>query len=202
MSPLCPLSVSLFAVRVGQHMMLTLLAAPLVVVGRPAEALAAAFAVPSRRRPWLRPAPLSSAGVFAAMLWFWHAPAPYAATFDSTLVYWAMHMGVFGSAVWLWYGLFDSRPTTTMNRGAASVMSSVQMGFLGALVTLAPRPLYVPHALATGSWGLTALQDQQLGGGIMWVPGCLIFLVISLLALLPALAKPRGAAPSPRPTLA
>jgi putative membrane protein len=201
-SPLCPLSVSLFAVRVGQHMMLTLLAAPLVVAGRPAEALAAAFAVPSRRRPWLRPAPLSSAGVFAAMLWFWHAPAPYAATFDSTLVYWAMHMGVFGSAVWLWYGLFDSRPTTTMNRVAASVMSSVQMGFLGALVTLAPRPLYVPHALATGPWGLTALQDQQLGGGIMWVPGCLIFLVISLLALLPALAKPRGAAPSPRPTLA
>ena len=201
-SPLCPLSVSLFAVRVGQHMMLALLAAPLVVAGRPAEALAAAFAVPSRRRPWLRPAPLSSAGVFAAMLWFWHAPAPYAATFDSTLVYWAMHMGVFGSAVWLWYGLFDSRPTTTMNRVAASVMSSVQMGFLGALVTLAPRPLYVPHALTTGPWGLTALQDQQLGGGIMWVPGCLIFLVISLLALLPALAKPRGAAPSPRPTLA
>jgi putative membrane protein len=199
--PLCPLSVSLFAARVGQHMILTLLAAPLVVAGQPAEALAAVFVGLSRQRQGLRPTPLSSAGVFAALLWFWHAPAPYVATFDSTLVYWAMHMSVFGSALWLWHGLFDSCSTTTMRRVAAGVMSSTQMGFLGALITLAPRPLYTPHALAAAPWGLTPLQDQQLGGGIMWVPGCMIFLAISLLALWPALAGPRGATPSPRPTL-
>jgi putative membrane protein len=200
-SPLCPLSVSLFAARVEQHMILALLAAPLVVAGRPAEALAAVFAASSWPRRWLRPAPLSSAGVFAAMLWFWHARGPYAATFGNTLVYWAMHLCVFGSALWLWHGLFDSRPTTTMHRTAAGVLSLTQMGFLGALITLAPRPLYTPHALTTGPWGLPPLQDQQLGGGIMWVPGCLIFLAISLLALWPVLAGPRGVIPSPRPTL-
>jgi putative membrane protein len=184
----------------GQHMILILLAAPLVVAGRPAEALAAVFALPSRRHQWLRPAPLSSAGVIGALLWFWHAPAPYAATFASTLVYRAMHVSVFGSAVWLWHGLFDSLPRTTMHRIAAGVISSVQMGFLGALITLAPRPLYTPHALTTEPWSLTPLQDQQLGGGIMWVPGCLIFLAISLLALWPALAGPSGGRSSPRPT--
>ena len=200
-SPLCPLSVSLFTARVGQHMILTLLAAPLVVAGRPAEALAAVFSPPSSRRQSLRPAPLPSAGVFAALLWSWHDPALYAATLASTLVYWAMHISVFGAAVWLWHGLFYSLPRMTMHRIAAGVISSVQMGFLGALITLAPRPLYTPHALSTGLWGLTPLQDQQLGGGIMWVPGCLIFLAISLLALWPALAGAPGSQSSSRATL-
>ncbi len=75
-SPFCPLSVSLFAARVGQHMILTLLAAPLVVAGRPAEALAAALGMPAlARADGPRPAPLASAAAFAALLWFWHAPA-------------------------------------------------------------------------------------------------------------------------------
>ncbi len=57
------------------------------------------------------------------------------------------------------------------------------MGFLGALITFASRPFYTPHFLTTAVWGLTPLQDQQLGGAIMWVPGCIVFLVISTLVL-------------------
>jgi putative membrane protein len=68
----------------------------------------------------------------------------------------------------------------------------IQMGLLGALITLAPRALYAPHALTTWAWGLTPLQDQQLGGAIMWVPGGIVFLVaagvLSLKALRPRLA--------------
>lgn len=85
-SPLCPLSVSLFAARVGQHMILTLVAAPLVVAGRPAAAFAAALGVAPRDRR-IYPAPLFAASIFAVLLWFWHAPVPYAATFSSTFVY-------------------------------------------------------------------------------------------------------------------
>ena len=62
------------------------------------------------------------------------------------------------------------------------------MGFLGALITLAPRAVYAPHALTAAAWGLTPLGDQQLGGIIMWIPGCLVFLVFALLALAPALS--------------
>ncbi len=57
------------------------------------------------------------------------------------------------------------------------------MGFLGALITFASRPFYAPHLLTTAAWRLTPLQDQQLGGAIMWVPGCIVFLVISTLIL-------------------
>ncbi len=44
------------------------------------------------------------------------------------------------------------------------------MGMLGAILTFAPVPLYAAHAVAPFLWGLTPLQDQQLGGLIMWVP--------------------------------
>jgi putative membrane protein len=189
-SPLCPLSVSLFAARIGQHMILTLVAAPLVVAGRPLAALAAGIGLGLPPGRGMRPAPLSATAVFAVLLWFWHAPGPYAATFASTAVYWAMHLSLFGAALWLWHGLFDSRPETLIARIAAGVISSAQMGLLGALITLAPRPLYAPHALTTAAWGLSPLQDQELGGGIMWVPGCLVILALSLLSLWPAFAEP------------
>ena len=141
-SPLCPLSVSLFAARVGQHMILALIAAPLVAAGRPAICLAALWPslVWQERSPHARAtaAPLTAAGLFAALLWFWHAPAPYAATFTSALVYWSMHVSLFGSALFLWSNLLDPAPSRMMRTVAAGAVSSLQMGFLGALITLAP----------------------------------------------------------------
>lgn len=192
-SPLCALSVSLFSARVAQHMMLTLAAASLVAAGRPAAALMALLG----REPTAEAAPLASAGLFAVLLWFWHAPAPYAATFASPVAYWAMHVSLFGAALWLWAGLLDRTAARLMLTLGASLVSTVQMGLLGALITLAPRPIYGPHALTTAAWGLTPLQDQQLGGGIMWVPGCVVFLAASILVLWLALRQAEWGAARP-----
>jgi len=173
-SPLCPLSVALFSARIGQHMVLAALAAPLIAFGRP---LAAAAAL---RRPWqsdrpARPTPLAAAATFAVALWFWHAPAPYAATFRSDLVYWAMHASLFGAALWLWSALIADGGRRLAAGAGAIALTSIQMGALGALVTFAPRPLYEPHLLTTWAWGLTPLDDQQLGGALMWAPSGVIF---------------------------
>ncbi len=198
-SPLCALSVSLFSARVGQHMLLVLVAAPLVAIGRPFAALAILVARSDDPGPSPSPrtSPLIASACFAALLWFWHAPGPYAATFSSSIVYWSMHISLFGAALWLWGGI-DRTLAGSMRVVGAGVISSVQMGFLGVLITLAPRAVYTPHALTTAAWGLTPLQDQQLGGAIMWIPGCLIFLMVSMLALGPALAAPsREHAPTP-----
>lgn len=187
-SPLCPLSVSLFSARAAQHVVLTLLAAPLIAASRPLHALAAASGV--RRLPWAR-APehaMSAAAAFAVLLWIWHSPAAYAWTFASVSVYWTMHVTLFGSACWLWSALLR-RENALVGGLLASVASSVQMGLLGALITLSPRPFYAPHFLTTDAWGLTPLQDQQLGGVIMWVPGCTVFLVVATIALGACLAR-------------
>ena len=188
-SPLCPLSVSLFAGRVGQHAVLLLIAAPLVAAGHPMSALRGLFA---SRRGLRQPGsthPLLAAATFTALLWFWHAPAPYATTFSSTLIYWSMHVTLFGAAVWLWHALLDTAPSHMVPVLGASIVSTVQMGFLGALITLAPRPLYAPHLLTTAAWNLTPLQDQQLGGAIMWVPGCVVFLAVAMLVLWQAMQR-------------
>jgi putative membrane protein len=173
-SPLCPLSVSLFAARVGQHVILALIGAPLVAAGRP-------FANWETESQGI--APLCAAALFAALIWFWHSPAPYAETFRNNFVYWSMHLSVYGAALWLWISLIDAPPAKAMHIVLAGLFSSIQMGFLGALITFAPRALYTPHLFTTAAWNLTPLEDQQLGGAIMWVPGCVIFFVISMLIL-------------------
>lgn len=174
-SPLCPLSVALFSARVGQHMILTTLAAPLI-----------GWSLPGSVR-WSRRSMFPAAAGFALALWFWHAPAPYMATFQSDLVYWLMHATTVGAAVWFWWSLAHG-PASRLAAGViGSLAVSLAMALLGAVITFAPVPLYAPHLLTTTSWGLTPLADQQLGGTIMWVPAGLIFvtaIVGSLAALL------------------
>jgi putative membrane protein len=80
---------------------------------------------------------------------------------------------------------------------AASLMTAVQMGLLGALITLAPRAVYAPHFFTTAAWGLTPLQDQQLGGAIMWVPGCVVFFVVSMVVLWRSLRRAERVAMHP-----
>ena len=168
LSPLCGLAVALFSARVGQHLVVMLVAAPLLALGLRARA-----ASPGELA--------SSAAVFALVLWLWHMPAPYGWTFRSDVAWWAMHASLFGSAVWLWHGVMRA------GRVDAALLSGLgtaaQMGALGAFLTFAPRPLFVPHALTTLPWGMTPLEDQQLGGLLMWVPGGIAFAGLALLAL-------------------
>jgi putative membrane protein len=171
-SPLCALSVSLFSARVAQHMVLILGAAPLL-----------ALATPPVSDRWARTGLWTGAIAFLVALWFWHMPGPYDATFDSTWVYWAMHLTLFGSAVLLWRALLRSPRNASGDVLLAGVLTSMQMGFLGAILTTASRPLFFHHLSTTQLWGLTPLQDQQLGGTVMWVPGILLFLWAALHAL-------------------
>ncbi|MGI8840971.1 MAG: cytochrome c oxidase assembly protein, partial [Caulobacteraceae bacterium] len=144
-SPLCALSVSLFSARVGQHMLLTCVVAPAIALGLPPLA------------GWARRAELPAAAAFAAALWFWHAPGPYAATFDGATPYWTMHLTLFGAALMFWKATLDAPPARAGAALAASLATGLQMAFLGAIITFAARPLYAPHALTTWAWGLTPL---------------------------------------------
>lgn len=182
-SPLCPLSVSLFSARVSQHMVLTMLAAPLVAAGWPIRTIASALRLnPPYALSRRAGGPVAAALAFAVLIWLWHAPAVYEATFRSVIAYWLMHLTLFASALWLWTALQASDTHVAFLSGLfASVLSSVQMGLLGALITLAPQAFYPAHFLTAATWGLTPLEDQQLGGIVMWVPGCGVFLVGAML---------------------
>ncbi|RYJ04478.1 MAG: cytochrome c oxidase assembly protein [Acetobacteraceae bacterium] len=182
-SPLCSLSVALFSARVGQHLVILLAAAPLLALGLPGP----------RRAATPGGIAVAAAG-FAVSLWFWHLPGPYSATFRSDLAYWAMHLSLLGATVWLWRGLLlatAARPEAVLPAGLAT---AAQMGALGAFLTFAPRPIFPPHEYTTLAWGLTSLEDQQLGGLLMWVPGGLAFAGVALGALVVAMRRGRFAA--------
>lgn len=186
-SPLCPLSVALFSARVGQHMILTLLAAPLIMLGRPLTALG--LGGPGKLWTPVRAA-AGSTLAFTLAIWFWQAPGPYDATFTSDLAYWLMHVTVIGAALAVWGVLLDGRREWALPALATGAVSTLQMTFLGALITLTPRPLYAPHAVTPLAWGLTQGADQQLGGLIMWVPGCTVFLAVTVWALARLMSEP------------
>ncbi len=179
-SPLCNLSVALFSARVAQHVALLTVAAPL---------LALAMTVP---RGGAGPI-AAAAGVFCVLLWTWHLPGPYMLTFRSDIAYWAMQASLVASSAWLWRGLLlgvGRRPDAVLLVGLAT---AAQMGALGALLTFAPRPLFAPHAFTTLSWGLSQIEDQQLGGLLMWVPGGLAFALVALPALARSLRRDEAA---------
>jgi putative membrane protein len=181
-SPLCNLTVALFSARVAQHMIIVLLAAPLIVLGLP-ERAAAVLLRPSallRSRARSPVAAAAHALLFAVVLWLWHAPAFYDATLQSHVAYWAMHVTLIGAALLLWRALLDTIVEGSLAALGIALFTMVQMGFLGALLTFAPGSWYVSHRLTTAPWGLSVLEDQQLGGLIMWVPGGGAFLIAAL----------------------
>jgi putative membrane protein len=189
-SPLCSMSVALFSMRVTQHLVITLAAAPLLAIAlmRLRAVAAAGVAAP--------------VAAFAASLWGWHVPAAYDATFrPDGIAYWLMHATLAGSATWFWAALFRLAEMRPLAAATGGMVTAIQMGVLGALLTLAPRPLYAVHpAQVTLPWGLTPLEDQQLGGLLMWVPGGLLFLAVLAVGAALALRLPwreaaRGATP-------
>ncbi len=166
-SPLCALSVSLFAARVAQHMILLLIAAPLIAASLPSH--------------WRVPGALSgSAASFALLLWFWHMPLPYDATLRSTPIYWTMHLSLFASGVWHWHALLHAERKNPAKALAAGLVTSTQMGLLGAVLSLSSRAWFDVHWFTAPRWGLSPLADQQLGGMLMWVPGGILFFVLAL----------------------
>ena len=179
-SPLCNLSVALFAARVAQHMAIALVATPLIARGL-------VFAL-AGRRPWTGIA-WAATGAFAAIFWIWHSPAFYDETVRSNVVYWLMHGTTIAGALVLWVAIFNSSAPLAF---LVLFATGVQMSLLGALLTFATVPLFSVHQFTTAAWGLTWLQDQQLGGLVMWVPAGLLLTAYSAFAFGAALRLDAG----------
>jgi len=166
MSPLCNLSMALFSARVGQHVLMSLVAAPLIAV-----AMGSPGALRRRLHRALPHFETFGAPVaFAVMLWLWHMPGGYDATLRSDLVYWTMHVTMFFSSLWFWRLLLNEDSLSPGGAFVTSLVTGFQMCILGAVLALNSKALFVVHLTTTQAWGLSPLQDQQLGGMIMWVP--------------------------------
>lgn len=186
---------ALFWIHMIQHEILILLAAPLLILGAPQTAFVWVVPPPWRRRlggivrhgawrgPWRAVSnPLGAWLIHAALLWGWHAPAPMEASLASDGVHTVQHLSFFGSALLFWAAVLRGGHGG-WGKGAAAVAvftTAVHSSALGALLTFSASAWYPSYLDTAPDWGLTALEDQQLGGLIMWVPGGVVFLVAGL----------------------
>ena len=210
-SPLHQLGGVLFTAHMAQHELLMVVAAPLLVLGRPVIpflwALPASWrrvlggwsAAAVVRRSWkLITLPSVAWILHAVAIWLWHAPSLYQATLASETVHTLQHVSFFGTALLFWWALLHG-VGTRVARPAAIIYLFTTAGhtsLLGALLTFSPRLWYPLYDATTAPWGLTPLEDQQLAGVIMWVPAGLSYLIAAL-----ALASTWLREPGARPVL-
>ena len=194
-SPLHAWGSVLFSAHMTQHEVLMLVAAPLLVLGRPLVVFLWAFPVEWSRRignigkigavsrawHWLT-IPLVAWAVHAVALWTWHVPVLFDAVLHSEWVHTLQHLSFLISALLFWWALIHG-PRGAMGYGAAVLYlftTSIHSGVLGALLTIAGSVWYPSYIGLTNSWGLTPLEDQQLGGLIMWIPAGLVYVIAGL----------------------
>lgn len=185
MSPLCNLSMALFSARVGQHVIMALVGAPLIAVAMGQPGVLRRRLQAHSRHFEVAAAPLG----FAVLLWVWHMPGGYDATLRSDLVYWTMHTTLFFSALWFWRVLLDEETLSAAGAFVTGLATGFQMSILGAVLALNSRALFSVHLTTTQAWGLTPLQDQQLGGMIMWVPAGVLLTGYAIFAFGMAMRK-------------
>ncbi len=194
-SPIHKLGEQLFSVHMSQHELLMVVAAPLLAMGRPLIALL--FALPEGARVrvggWSKTPPFRASWnvisgalmawtLHAVTIWIWHIPALYQATLDNEAVHAAQHLMFLCSALLFWYTLIHGR-YGRLGYGAGFVYvftTALHTSILGALMTFTAQVWYPIYDGRTAPWHLTPLQDQQLGGLIMWVPSGTVFIVVGL----------------------
>ena len=196
-SPLDLLSEELFSAHMIQHLLLMLVAAPLFVLGRFPLALSWALSPKWITRIWkqwrwkqawkLLTIPAVAGLTHAAAIWIWHMPRLYEASLLNEGIHFLEHACFFISALIFWQvfaELSESICLGTSARFGLALFSvfgiMIVNGFLGVLIAFSPHVWYSVYLRETALYGLTALEDQQLAGTIMWVPAGVIYLASAL----------------------
>jgi putative membrane protein len=184
-----------FSAHMTMHMGVVAVAAPLIAYG-----VAGGRFDPVRRAPALFP-PIPASIVELLVVWAWHTPALHHAARHSSSALVVEQSSFFLSGLLVWLAAFGGTSAERASRGAAGVvallLTSMHMTLLGALLALPPRALFPGHGRVVG---ISALDDQHLGGAIMLIVGGVSYLAGGLLLAGQLLAH-RGAESKTTPTL-
>ncbi|QBQ55758.1 cytochrome c oxidase assembly protein [Nitrosococcus wardiae] len=216
LSPLAPLTEISFAAHMAQHVLLLMIAPPLLILGKPLAPLMNALPSPWRRplgywffSPLLR-SPLHlltrmpiAITVHSIAIWLWHAPLTYQAALTNEFIHYLEHLSLFGSALLFWWSIINSGRQGYFRYGSGVValfLMALHTKLLGVLIALAPDPLYITYATSVSPWGLSALEDQQWAGLIMLLPCGFTYLFTGLILMAAWLTTAeRQREPTPQP---
>ena len=173
----------LFSVHMVQHLLLMFVTAPMWLIGTPSWLID--NIVPDRfDKVVIRLTnPIITFFVFVGVLYIWHIPAIYDLALASEAIHIFEHICFIGAALIGWWPVIGSssvkipKPAPPL-RILYLFLLALPCTALAAILTFAPKPLYPFYELAPHIFGMSALQDQQLGGLLMWLPTHLILLLV------------------------
>ena len=217
-SPIDTYADQLFWVHMLQHVLLLTVAPPLILLGRPWPRMWRALPLRTRttvgrtlaRSSWTAPIralarPWPAWLLFNLTFVLWHIPSAYNATLTSNAIHQVEHTMFFFTGLLFWARVIDPgplRPTLVWPARVAYVVGAMVVGWVLAItLVLVQHPLYAHYAdLAQRPAGISALTDQQIAGGIMWVPGSISYGIAMLIGFYRWL-EPEKAPPPSRPAL-
>lgn len=177
----------LFSVHMVQHLMLTQLMPPLLLLGMPAFVWR-----PLTRPGWVKAVarvlsrPPVAFALYSVTFSAWHLQPAYDLMMRNHNVHIVTHLLFMVTAVILWWPILSPLPEYPRLSPAGAMaylfLASLPMMFVAALITLADGVLYPWYTSAPRVWGLSPLDDQKIGGLIMWILGALFYwLVMSVI---------------------
>lgn len=191
-SPMNPIVVQLSWVHMVQHMLIMMIAVPLLVISGPVAV--SLWPLPRRWRALAGRAfqrtriinlsyrgicqPLLMWAPYAFTLWIWHFPLLYEAALHHTVIHDMRHVTFLVNACLFWRVLLDPIGQRRLNAGGGIVYlftTSLHASAPSIFMTLSPRIWYAAYERTTPHWSLSPMTDQQLAGLIMWMPACLIY---------------------------
>ncbi len=179
----------LLSAHMVQHLLLTLVAPPLLLLASPGWLLRPALRSRSVLRAvrWIT-LPVVAFIVFNAVLVFWHVPFFYDLTLEERSVHITEHLMFVATAMVMWWPVLSPLPelprASYLVQMAYLFLLPTLPSILGAVITFADDVIYSWYATAPRVWGISPHTDQQLGGIIMWIPGGLVFLCTLIVVFL------------------
>jgi putative membrane protein len=196
-SPIAVYDDTLFTDHMIQHLLLTMVAAPLLALGAPITLLLRVSSAHTRQHvilPVLHSRivraisfPVVTWIIFAAVMWGTHFSPLFDASLDNDTIHFFEHGLYLAAGLLFWWPVVGADPSPWRLPHPARVgylfLGMPQSSFLGLAIFSAPAVLYKHYETLIRPWGPTPLVDQQWAGGLMWLIGDMIFLIAMLLAV-------------------
>jgi putative membrane protein len=195
-SPIDKLGQQLGSVHVVQHMLLILVAAPLLVLGSAGQALT--WALPLRPRLMLTQfyrglrrigmrryvlwQPFLIWTCFALVIWLLHIPQLYEAALQNRVLHDLQHIAFVVSACLFWRVLLDPISRLRLNPPLSVLYlfaTCLQCSAMGVFMAFSPSIWYSAYDATTPQWGVDPLLDQQIAGYTMWLPACFVYALVA-----------------------
>lgn len=172
----------LLSAHMIQHLLLTLVGAPLLLMGTPGWMVR-----PLLSRRWsarllkVFTHPIVALCLFNATFMVWHLPALYEAALEDEVIHVVQHLMFISTAVLAWWPVLSPLPELPRLSYPLQILylflQMLPTTVLGTLITFAPVPLYHMYVEAPRIFGISVMTDQELAGLIMWMPGGMIYLL-------------------------